>query len=128
MPPANPPPADDATPTEQPTPGAGGAGDVGELKASERKLMAVMAVAARNAGFVEHAGWLDRVLNTIDRAEAERDALRAAVELVRSERGSMSKAAFEKFNVIVEGSRAALARGPAADGQGNAGASARGSK
>jgi hypothetical protein len=126
MPPANPPPADDATPTEQPAPGAGGAGDVGELKASERKLMAVMAVAARNAGFVEHAGWLDRVLNTIDRAEAERDALRAAVERTMFPLGvaySLAKDAGEEYachsigdvkTILLD----ALARGPAADGQG----------
>jgi hypothetical protein len=65
---------------EQPTPGAGGAGDVGELTDAERQLIATLAVAARNAGLADHAGWLDRVQNTIRRIEADRDALRAAVE------------------------------------------------
>jgi hypothetical protein len=73
MPPANPPPADDATPTEQPTPGAGGAGDVDQLHEIVRVLQSGMADIKRDL----------RALI------AERDALRAAAETTQRERDAM---------------------------------------
>jgi hypothetical protein len=114
MPPANPPPASDATPTPaNPTPGAGGAGDVDALEtriyshgANVNDSLALVAMCKRLI--------------------AERDALRAAVEEEKSLLWALVRAVDkhrERRQIFAEQGRimredAALSRGPAAYGQG----------
>jgi hypothetical protein len=114
--------------TEQPTPGAGGAGDV-----------YIDAVAVRKALSPEDDAWLLNGMTQEDVRSVMRQnaTLRAAVEKITSfpgttlgppietgsDRDTPENRAFQRgldmaFHRCAETARAALARGPAADGQG----------